>query len=79
MFLGDVESLAGSGVFWTKLALVFLLLTNGFVITRIEERMRSAQSSVPGEMPWRPLLLTARISQLLWFATLLAGVTLRTI
>jgi hypothetical protein len=74
-----VEALAGSGLFWTKLALVFLLLTNGFVITRIEERMRSGWNAATGEMEWTPLLITARISQILWFATLLAGIALRNV
>lgn len=79
MFLGDVEALAGSPLFWTKLTLVFMLLTNGFVITRIEERMRSAKRAVTAEMQWGPLLVTARVSQILWFATLLAGIALRNI
>lgn len=79
MFLGDVEALAGSGLFWTKLTLVALLLTNGFVITRIEKRLRSGWNAGTDQADWGPLLATARISQILWFATLLAGIALRNI
>ena len=79
MFLGDVETLATSPVFWIKLALVGMLLTNGLMITKVEKRMRSKGEKLSDEVYWQPLRHTARISQTLWFATLLAGVALRTI
>lgn len=77
MFLGDVEALATSPLFWTKLALVFLLLGNGFAITRMENRLRSASTKPNDESRWNPLRTTARISMTLWLATVLAGVALR--
>ncbi len=77
LFLSDVAEFAGSLVFKAKLALVFLLLINGFAITRIEDGLRKATDPATADAGWHRLSLTARASQTLWFTTILAGVALR--
>jgi len=74
MFLSDVETFAGSVFFYIKLALVGLLLLNGFVITRTEKALESA-----GDDPalWGRMRTIALFSAVLWLATVLAGVVLK--
>lgn len=79
LFLSDVEEFAESNIFCVKLALIFLLLANGFAITRIEKRLLGANENPPDLLGWSQLRLAARASQTLWFATILAGVALRNI
>ena len=74
MFLADVETFIGSIYFWVKLALVALLLLNGFVMTRAEK----ALSRSSGDMRlWGRLRMLSIISATLWLATTLAGVVLK--
>lgn len=73
LFLSDVDELLGSPFFWIKLALVGLLLLNGFFLTRTEQ----ALSRSGGEGPlWGRLRTISILSLLLWLATTLAGVVL---
>jgi uncharacterized membrane protein len=71
MFAADLETLALSGVFWTKMALVFLLLLNGYVMLRAERRLESGD---PAEgRQWTRLRTASLVSLGLWFAVVLAG------
>lgn len=79
LFLADVEALAGSLIFRAKLLLIALLLGNGFAIMKIEKKLKSNPENLLGGRIWRPLGVTARISQALWFATIFAGVALRNV
>lgn len=77
LFLADVETLAGSLVFRVKLGLVFLLLMNGLFMMKVERQLATASGGDLDRSPWQRLGLHARVSQALWFSTLLAGVALR--
>ncbi|MEP6999676.1 MAG: hypothetical protein ABI969_04310 [bacterium] len=74
LFLSDVETFWGSIYFYIKLALVGLLLVNGFVMTRTEKALESA-----GDDPalWGRMRTIALFSAALWLATVLAGVVLK--
>ena len=74
LFTADIETYWTSVVWWTKAMLIVLLLLNGFGITRLETRLRSASGDE--ERGWRGLRLTAIASIVLWFAIALAGVAL---
>jgi hypothetical protein len=74
LFLADVEEYARSAAFWTKMALVVLLLVNGWAMTRVESGLRGDGAGADG--PWGRLRLHAAASVVLWLATLLAGVVL---
>lgn len=73
LFAADVETYFGSWIYWTKMGLVVLLLTNGFLMTRTEQRIRSAAGSAT---VWKRLRMTALASLILWFAVAFAGVAL---
>jgi len=73
MMLTDVETFATSGVFWTKMGLITLLLGNGFVRMRVETALR--QGLVAG---WERFRRTSVASLVLWFLILLAGALLHT-
>ncbi|HUP89733.1 MAG TPA: hypothetical protein VM100_10290 [Longimicrobiales bacterium] len=72
MATADIETFATSPLFWLKLALVTLLLVNGYVLYRTEGRLLRTLSA--------PLLdrlkLTTYLSLLLWVLTTVAGVVL---
>jgi hypothetical protein len=80
LFAADVETFATSLAFWAKMALVALLLLNGFGMTRLEQRLRvgrEAPSLLAADGPlWRRLRASAIASALLWLTTLLLGVAL---
>lgn len=75
LFTADVETYFASWVYWTKMTLIVLLATNGYVMTRLESRIRSMPNATDPE-GWRRLRWTAIASLVLWFAVALAGVTL---
>lgn len=72
-FLSDVETFLGSVWFWVKLAMVALLLLNGFLMTRTE---RSLTLIGDDERLWGRLRALAVVSAALWILTTLAGVVL---
>jgi len=71
--LADVEEYAASRVFWIKMSLVALLLTNGALMTRTE---RALHVDTDDTRLWRRLRANAIASGVLWMAVLLAGTTL---
>jgi hypothetical protein len=74
MFAADVETLAVSAVFWTKMGVVALMLANGLVMARTESALRAGAADV--EPRWRRLRRASMASFALWFAALLAGTLL---
>jgi uncharacterized membrane protein len=82
LFLSDVETFAGSIIFWTKMGLVVLLLLNGLLMTRVESALRRANpvgAAATDAVLWQRLRLSAVMSGALWLITLLAGVALTNI
>lgn len=74
MLSTDVGTFLVSPVFWTKMALVLLLLANGYLVMRSDERLRSDPS--PANGAWGRLRFGAIASITLWLSTTLAGVIL---
>ena len=71
MFAADLETLAGSAVFWGKMGLILLLLLNGYAMVRTERKL---QAGDPAEVRhWRRLRTASLLSLGLWFAVVLAG------
>ena len=73
LFASDVETFLGSVYFWLKLAAVFLLLLNGYLITTTERKLLRWGDK---DTVWARMKLHAYLSIFLWFATALAGVVL---
>jgi hypothetical protein len=74
LLAADLDTFFGSWVFWTKMVLVAVLLTNGFLMTRAERALRAAPS--PDSSHWQVLRRSAVMSLVLWFVITLAGVIL---
>jgi uncharacterized membrane protein len=72
LFASDVDTFAHSRFFWTKMALIGVLLANGAWMLRGERRA----AHVPDDIHWRRLRITAVASAVLWLLTTLAGVAL---
>ena len=73
LFLSDVETFLPSPLFWIKLALVALLLVNGYLMTVTERGL--ARSGDDARL-WARMSTIAITSWTLWIATTLAGVVL---
>jgi hypothetical protein len=74
MLAADFEALAGSAVFWVKMGLVVVLLSNGALMMRAERGARDP--GVAGERAWQMLTRVAGASAFLWFLILLVSVLL---
>jgi hypothetical protein len=70
----DVETFWDSPIYWTKMGLVFALLTNGFVMTRAEGALADDDSA--SATGWRTLRRTAIASVGLWFVITALGIAL---
>ena len=71
LFASDYETFLYSKFFWTKMALVVLLMVNGLVLWGAERR-----ALVGDHRAWGTLRFTAIASITLWFLTTLGGVAL---
>ena len=74
LFLSDAETFLGSVFFWIKIALVSLLLLNGFMMVRTEKALAGAGDD---DALWGRMRTIAIVSAILWLATALAGVVLK--
>ena len=78
--LSDVKTFGPSPIYWTKMSLVVLLLANGLLLQRTEQKLRAGsllnQSIAPQQKLWSRLKFAAATSMTLWTAIVLAGVIL---
>jgi len=70
----DLHTYLTSVLFWAKMALIALLLFNGWVRLRIERHLQAGDAA-----SWRRFRLTSGVSLVLWFTVLLAGAFLTTV
>ncbi len=68
MFAADLETFAGSAVFWIKMGLIALLLANGYAMTRAETALRDSPDGA-----WDRLRTVSIASSVLWLSLVLAG------
>ena len=68
LLLADLDTYVSSRLFWTKMALVALLVVNGLVLTAAERRARDNHEISLGTLRW-----TAMASLALWLLTTLTG------
>jgi uncharacterized membrane protein len=71
LFAADTDTYLHSILFWTKMALVVVLLINGSLLVRAE-----GQAEAGNPKGWRLLNATAIASIALWFLTTLIGTAL---
>jgi len=74
LLASDIETFFGSWIFWVKMALVAMLLTNGLLMTRAEAGL--ATDAGDASPHWGSLRRTAVTSLTLWFTVTLLGVAL---
>ena len=71
LFAADLDTYLASRLFWTKMALIVVLMINGLVLAAAERRAATGHAA-----SWRVLQWTATASLALWFLTTLTGVGL---
>lgn len=87
LLAADWELLVTSVVFWIKMVLVVVLLFNGLIMRRIEQRLLTQElpapetsvdrsSAEPTAAMWRALRGTAKASRALWLLIVTLGVML---
>jgi hypothetical protein len=74
MLTSDIGTFLVSPVYWTKMTLVALLLANGYLLKRADEKLNADPS--PGNRAWRHFKFSSIASITLWLSTTLAGVIL---
>jgi uncharacterized membrane protein len=70
LLASDLDTYLHSRIFWIKMALVGLLLVNGFALTTFSRRADA------DDLKWRQLAYAAGISLSLWLLTTLTGAAL---
>jgi hypothetical protein len=74
LLASDIETFFGSWIYWTKMALVAVLLVNGLMMTRVELALdRDPSETSPY---WKKLHRTAVASLVLWFTITAFGIAL---
>jgi hypothetical protein len=68
LLAADMDTYVVSKLFWTKMALVALLMANGVVLSRAERRATASHDASWGTLRW-----TAIASLTLWLLTTLTG------
>jgi hypothetical protein len=74
MLASDAGTFLVSPVYWTKMALVILLLINGYLIKRADEKLNADPS--PGNVAWKHFKFSSIASITLWLSITLAGIIL---
>ena len=74
LFASDVGTFAASPVFWTKMALLGLLLGNGLLLVQSERRLLDPAASARHAGARAMLSLTASVSLASWTLMVLLGV-----
>ena len=74
MMLADVETFLVSPVYWLKMTLFVLLLSNGYLMMRTEQSLATNPS--PSNPLWNRFTTGAIASLALWLTTTLVGVIL---
>jgi hypothetical protein len=74
LFAADVETFARSPVFWLKMLLLALLLTNGYILARTERTLSEGTPDSPAL--WARLRYVSAASIVLWLGLILAGTIL---
>jgi uncharacterized membrane protein len=72
LFASDADAFLHSSFFWTKMALVGLLIVNGAFLRYADKRAIHN----PDDLRWRPIRVAATVSMILWFVTTFIGVAL---
>jgi len=82
LFFADVEAFAASRIFWTKMLLVALLITNTLATARLDATLRrdgrvgSRFTSEARARQWRRRRAGSIASAMLWFGLVLVGAAL---
>jgi hypothetical protein len=71
LLAADLDTFLPSPIFWTKMALIVLLLANGFIMTRTEGGLRAGRADL-----WRRLRVLAMTSLVLWLVITFVGIAL---
>jgi uncharacterized membrane-anchored protein len=74
MLASDIGTFLVSPVYWTKMTLVILLLANGYLVKRADEKLNADPS--PGNAAWKHFKFSSIASITLWLSITLAGVIL---
>ncbi len=75
MTAADLKTYGPSLIWWGKMAAFVLLLANGAWLQFIERGMQRAPATI--NTTWARLVLSSRVSYVLWFAVVLGGVLLK--
>ena len=74
LLTSDIETFFGSWIYWVKMALVVVLLINGWMMTRTEASLQQDASETSPH--WSSLHRASVTSLALWFAITALGVAL---
>lgn len=74
LFASDVGTFAESPVFWTKMAVLLVLLGNGLLLVRAERRLLDPAASAQHDGARAALALSAGVSLAAWMTLVVLGV-----